>query len=244
MVAKSFQKMEMVGEPYVENGKAYVVVKNNNTGKTRTVRWYTESEYAKMYPGETIPELAAASAATPGLKTHKEALGFDKGYITIFKGDIETYHSWFLASNARYATFWGWYVVSTEEVPQLPAGIESVQLKWEDVGLENGNLKTESTIKAFIESLQYAATPSRFQGQVGDRLDITITVIKHFNLENNFGHTNMMIMKDDQENEYVWVTASQSWLPGTRKTIRGTVKAHNTYKNSQQTVLTRCVERK
>lgn len=242
MVAKSFQNMEIVGEPFtLDKGRMYVNVKNPKNGNIKQVRWYSEAEYRKMYPEEAV----ATDSAPSGLKTHKEALGFDKGYITIFKGDTETYRDWFLSSNARYAVFWGWYVISTEEVPaDLPAGLEPVRLKWEDVGLENGSLKTESAIKAFIESLQYAATPSRFQGQIGDRLDVTVTVTKHFKLENNFGHANMMIMKDDQENEYVWVTAAQSWLPGTRKTIRGTVKAHNTYKNSQQTVLTRCMEKK
>ena len=240
MVAKSYQNMEIVGDPFIaESGKSYVNVKNPKTGAVRQVRWYSEAEYRKMYPGEETP------AATPGLKTHKEALGFDKGYITIFKGDPTPYHEWLLASNARYATFWGWYVVSTEEVPaDLPTGLEPVRLDWESVGQENGNLKNESAIKAHIESLQYAATPSRYQGKVGDRLDIAVTVTKLFKLENNFGHTNMIIMEDDQKNEYVWVTSAQCWAPGTRKNIRGTVKGHSLYKNSQQTTLTRCTERK
>lgn len=241
MVAKSFQKMEIIGEPYNENGRAYIIVKNKDTGKTRAVRWYTESEYAKLYPEETV----LAASGTPGLKTHKEALGFDKGYITIFKGDVDTYQQWFLASNARYAVFWGWYVISTEEVPaDLPAGIEPIRLNWEDVGREDGSLKGDNAIKSHIESLFFEPTPSKYQGKVGERLEIDITVTKLFKTENNFGISNMIVMKDAKENEYIWYTSAQSWPVGTRKIIRATVKAHSVYKNSQQTVLTRCIERK
>ena len=81
MVAKSFQKMEVISEPYNENGRAYVIVKNKDTGKTRAVRWYTESEYAKLYPEETV----SAAKGTPGLKTHKEALGFDKAILLFLR---------------------------------------------------------------------------------------------------------------------------------------------------------------
>ena len=49
MVAKSFQNMKQLGEPFNEKGKMYVNVKNEKSGTVRKVRWYTESEYAKMY---------------------------------------------------------------------------------------------------------------------------------------------------------------------------------------------------
>ena len=41
MVAKSFQSMKQMGEPFVEKGKMYVNVQNEKTGTIRKVRWYT-----------------------------------------------------------------------------------------------------------------------------------------------------------------------------------------------------------
>ena len=43
MVAKSYQGMELVTEPYDVNGRMYVKVKNEKTGTVRQVRWYTEA---------------------------------------------------------------------------------------------------------------------------------------------------------------------------------------------------------
>ena len=74
-VAKSFQTFEQLCEPYSTSGKMYIQVKNPKTGTIRTVRWYTEKEYAKMYPSEI-------SVTTKKVKTQKEVLGFEKGYIT------------------------------------------------------------------------------------------------------------------------------------------------------------------
>ena len=109
MVAKSFQEMEIVCEPYTLTGRMYVKVKNPKTGNVRQVRWYTDSEYAKLYP--------EAKADITTFKNQKQTLGFEKGYITIFKGDTYTHIDWFRASICRYTRWWGWYVVSTEEIP-------------------------------------------------------------------------------------------------------------------------------
>ena len=94
MVAKSYQKMEQVGEPYAkENGRIYVKVKNTTTGAIKEVRWYNETEYARMYPGETASDKLNVN--------QKNILGFQEGYITIFKGNVEANEYWFERSIAR-----------------------------------------------------------------------------------------------------------------------------------------------
>ena len=42
MVAKSFQAMTQIGEPFEMSGTMYVMVQNEKTGTIRKVRWYTE----------------------------------------------------------------------------------------------------------------------------------------------------------------------------------------------------------
>lgn len=238
MVAKTYQSFVQEGEPYSLKGKMYVNVRNPKTSAVKSVRWYTEKEYARMYPNAELP----AAEATTQLKTQKEVLGFEKGYITIFKGDTYPHLEWYQLSAARYTRWWGWYFISTEPVPaDVPN--EAVQLPWEVVGNEDGTLKNEDAIKVAVDALLYDAGNSLFQGKVGDRLEVEVTIQKVIKLENGFGTSNMMIMFDNDGNEYVWTTAAKCWPVGETKLIRGTVKEHRMYKNRCQTILTRCAER-
>lgn len=237
-VAKSYQELEIVGDVFVSSGRQYVNVKLKS-GKTKTVRWYSDSEYRKMYP----EAVAVDRSADPYYKPQKEVLGFTKGYITIFKGDTYSELDWFRASNARYARWWGWYIISTEEIPEdLPAGIEPIRLPWDMVGQENGNLKPEHLVKEAVESIIYDESESEYVGSIGERLDLYLTVERTIELDGNYGRSTMHIMRDDCGNLFVWTTASKSWSAGTEHHIKGTVKDHRKYKNECQTVLTRCLE--
>ena len=239
--APSFQKMEIIGEPFVlDKGRQYVNVKNPNTGKLRQVRWYTDIEYAKLYPAV---EPAVPRSADPYAKPQKEVLGFTKGYITIFKGDQEPHNDWFRASIARYTRWWGWYIISTEEVPEdLPFGLSPVRLDWSLVGTENGKLKIEKEVKEGVESVLYADATGEFVGSIGDRIEIDVVVEKAIELETNFGNSTMYIMSSG-DNRFIWTTSAKQWPVGTEHHIRGTIKDHRKYKGENQNILTRCVER-
>lgn len=240
-VAKSYANMKIVGDPYIVSGRQYVQV---DTGKgLRQVRWYTDAEYRKMYPVMNKATDEVLKKDDPYYKPQKEVLGFTKGYITIFKGDTYSEIDWFRASIARYARWWGWYIISTEEIPaDLPAGIEPIQLSWDLVGQEDGKLKPEHLVKEAVESLIYEGSDSEYQGNIGDRLELFVTVDKAIELDGNYGHSTMHIMRDDFGNFYVWTTAAKSWVEGSEHHIKGTVKDHRTYRNEKQTVLTRCTE--
>lgn len=239
MVAKSFQNMEIIGEPFISNNRKYVNVKNPKTGKIRQVRWYSENEYNKMYPEESLKN----HKNDRFYKSQKEILGFSKGYITIFKGDTYKELDWFRASNAKYTRWWGWYIVSEEEVPaDLPIGIEPVQLPWDLVGQENEKLKPDHVVQEVIESLIYEPSASKFIGSIGERLELFVTVEKTIELEKGYGTCRMHLMRDEEDNLYVWTTSAKCWSVGTEHHIKGTVKNHKKYKNECQTILTRCIE--
>lgn len=238
-VAKSYQGLEIVGDVFVSSGRQYVNVKLKS-GKTKTVRWYSDAEYRKLYPEV---KTAAADTSDPYYKPQKEVLGFTKGYITIFKGDTYSEIDWFRASIARYTRWWGWYIISTEEVPaDLPEGITPIQLPWELVGQEDGKLKPEHLVKEAVESIIYEESESEYVGSIGERLELFLTVERTIELDGAYGHSTMHIMRDDCDNLFVWTTASKSWAAGTEHHIKGTVKDHRKYKNECQTVLTRCLE--
>ena len=220
-VAPSFQKLEIVGEPYSDGNKEYVRVRYPD-GHLRTVRWYEE-------PMKKIRSL-------------KKILGFEKGYITIFKGDTYSLLDWFHEQPAcRYHNYWGWYVISTEEVPTLPAGIEAIQLRWEDISYEGEDaLKSESAVKEHLATLLYDPSPSEFQGEIGDRIERAVTVTKAIPVDGYYGASTMHVFTDDDENVYVWTTAAKTLEVGKSYLLKGTIKELKTYKGVKQTVLTRC----
>jgi hypothetical protein len=229
-VAPSFQKYPTYGEPYEKNGRQYIRIVYTD-GHHREVRWYAET-----------PSKAPQNKI---LRPLKDVLGFSKGYITIFKGDTYALLDWFRESAARYHSIWGWYFVSEDELPQFPAGIEPIQLQWKDVAFEDEDaLKGESAIKEHIDTLMYEPSNSKWQGEIGDRLELELLCVKVIELDGGYyGPSNFHLFSDSEGNEYCWTTASKKLEEGENYKLRGTVKAHQVYRNSNQTVLTRCMLR-
>ena len=236
MVAKSYQALEVVGDVYIVKGRQYVQVRTK-TGALKQVRWYTDKEYAKMYPDEAKP-------SSNSTKTQKEVLGFDEGYITIFKGNTYEEKEYFKLNQARYARPWGWYFISTIPLPEdLPNDVEPVQLPWDLVGNEDGSLKPENVISAAIDTLIYEPDESEYQGEVGDKIEVIITVEKAIPLDGAYGPSTMHVMRDYDGNCYVWTTAARSWEVGSEHCISGRIKELKQYKGTKQTILTRCREK-
>ena len=147
MVAPSFQNFEFLTEPYSANGKMYIRIRNPKTRTERQVRWYTEKEYYKLYPEEKVKSNNNDKYYRP----LKEVLGFNKGYITLIRGDIDNNFGWLANSIARYHKYWGWYIISTENIPNdIPIGLNFYQLEWESIGLDEKTLKSENVIKKFL----------------------------------------------------------------------------------------------
>lgn len=240
MVAKSYQNMEIVHEPFQKNGRMYVEVKTSK-GTIKQVRWYSQSEYAKMYPEDKKDK-----AEDPYYKPQKYVLGFDKGYITIFRGVKEEHEEWFKQSICRFAKWWGWYVISTEEVPkELPEGVEPVKLYWDPMGNEKEQLRGENVILANVQATLYPTkSKSVSQGEIGDRIERILTIEENIEIENKRfnSKSNIHYMRDNEDNLYMWKTSAKNWPIGTSKTVRGTVKDFDTYKGENVTILTRCIE--
>ena len=235
-VAKTYSQWGRDPEPFIENKKMYIYVVNPKTGVKKKVRWYTNEEYAKMYPAPKVEV-----TEVPKMQSNqKKMLGFSKGYITIFKGDQLAHLDWFKQSVARFHKIWKWYVVSEDEVPaDLPEGIEPVRLEWDKIS-NNDVLVGTDAIVAVVEQLMYGDSPSEFQGSVGERLEVVLTIEKAIPVEGAYGTSTVHIMHDDFENIFVWITAAKTLPVGSTYLLKGTVKEHKTYKGVKQTVITRC----
>ena len=238
-VAKSFQSMELCGNPYAAGNKMYIKIRNPKTGTVRQVRWYTDAEYAKMYPEEKIVD--------PFYRTQKDTLGFEAGFITIFKGDTERFSDYLRFLGARYTRWWGWYLPSAITVPtDLPPALTPVQLPWDLVGQNNSILKTETLVLEAVDSLinESSESASTYQGVIGERLSLDLLVIKTAKRNSDYGTYTQHTFEDASGNQYLWETTAKSWEVGEKHAIKATVKNHEMRKGVQTTVLTRCLERK
>ena len=139
-VAKSYQGLPVVEEPYKKGGKTYCKVRTPK-GVLKEVRVYNQKEYEKLYP-----------APAPKWKPQRELLGFgEDGFILIFNNKPE-FEEFYEKGPFRYSRHFGWYLPSNETVPVLPDGIIPKILPWNIVGGEDGELIEESKlIKVFAE---------------------------------------------------------------------------------------------
>lgn len=174
-------------------------------------------------------------------KTQKEALGFDNGYITIFKGDTYPLKDWFKENGAKYTKMWGWSFAGSAAMPdELPLSVTPIRLDWDIVGEENGQLKPDAIVQAAVEDLLYDDTPSEYVGEIGDKVEFPMIVKQAIQLNGYYGPSTMHIFEDEDENVFVWVTTTKTLPENTWYIVKGTVKDHRTYKHTKQTVLTRC----
>lgn len=150
MVAKTFQNLEQVGEPFESGGKMYINVLGKN-GNVRRVRWYEPYEYVKMYPEVSIEEI------DPFYKSKRRTLFGDSDFIWIFKSDTETNSDLLEASPyVYYNTYWGWYI--RDDAPQeiFDAVREKFiieKLYWKDVFIDDETLKDKKEIEKIIKRI-------------------------------------------------------------------------------------------
>ena len=153
-VAKSYQNLPILGEPFEQFGRMYVKVQMKN-GNEKTVRSYTEKEYNKMYSVKTVN----TQSTSKFYKSQKEVLGFKNGYVWIFKGANAKNEEWFNNSPCRACKLWGWFLPSELKIPRdLPSNLKPVKLYWEPIEGEKEQLTNdEKIIKQHIISTLKAA---------------------------------------------------------------------------------------
>ena len=238
-IAPSFEKNYTIeSEPFEKNGKLYIKIKHKNTGNLRDARAYTAEEHAKIYGRSNT----AASDSKPAFGSQKGPLGFEKGYITVILGNTEPYKIWLKENKARYCRFWGWYIISTDELPtEIPSELKLVTLNWSDVGQDNGYLKPEKEVETILNKILYPETNTKFIGNIGDRLEFYLIVDKVCKKEGYYGVSYYHIMHDIDNNIFIWSTAKML-EEGKEYHLRATIKDQNIYKGNRQNIITRAQE--
>ena len=261
-VAKSYEHMKIITEPYVgSSGQKYVRVsdkcgrcdgsgvwhygpyggtcfKCNGSGRwIQEVRWYTDTERANMDARN------AAHAEQVRQKREAEALrrlgpeynGFQNGYVIAIYGDTYSIKDELKAAGAHFTRSLGWYFSDIEEVPEEYLS-HSVKITWEMVSKENKILSEVDVIEIVKNAIPKEESKSVFQGSIGERLrGLELKVIKFWEGPGYYIHT----MEDANGNIFVWMTSARAIQEGTTLRLDATVKKHEEYNNIQQTHLSR-----
>lgn len=99
--------------------------------------------------------------------------------------------------------------------------------------------KDKSTLEGLCE---VEPSPSKWQGNVGDRLDIEVHIDRQIQGVGYMGKTSYLyLMSDKDKNVYKW-SSSCFYVEGEDVHFKATVKDHTEYNGIHQTVLTRCTK--
>jgi len=94
------------------------------------------------------------------------------------------------------------------------------------------------------EERRNAAQPcNEWAGTIGKRADFTLTCTGIRVFDGQFGERTLLSFTDADGRAFTWWTGwvgDDAYAVGSAYNVRGTVKAHDTYKGRNQTVLTRC----
>lgn len=142
-LAPSFSTFERLGEPFFDNGKFYIHVRNPKTKTERKVRWYTDAEFAKAYGKKLCPE--------DGFDNLKQARGFTNGPILVIRNSRASDEDWLKKSVARYAVGIGWHIVSTDVLPDdAPKHFKYLALGWKEASQDERHMKKPNEIVAIL----------------------------------------------------------------------------------------------
>lgn len=122
-------------------------------------------------------------------------------------------------------------VAQAEALPWRGAGIAAAMIFCYKREVEKELLR-EKRAKMFAAST--------YVGEVKERRDFEVTVVSEYKVEGNYGTTHIYKLLDKGGNLLTWFSSSAVLKEGESYVLKGTVKAHEEYKGTKQTVITRC----
>ena len=231
-VAKTYEKMALIGEPFQENGRMYIYVSTPKGEKK--VRWYSDAEYRRMYPNAAVEHDVMDFNA-------KHVFGFEEtGYITIYKGrNVEVWANED-RTNIRYNLTFGFYTPGRLELPRLTEGIEPVRLMWEDVVAHDDRMRPHTEVQKIVAAKLGTTSNSVYQGNVNEWLQKKLVVKEKKSNETHFGTKHTYVLEDTDGNSYVWETGAKNLACGETVHLKMKVKKHEEINGEQVTIVWYC----
>ena len=235
-VAKTYEKMELVGEPFEEHGRMYVQVRAPKGIKT--VRWYTEAKYRRMYKTVIMVNPTMDFDA-------RHAFGFgDEGFITIYKG--RNVEEWANADrhNIYYNCTFLYYTPGRLERPRIIDGITPIKLTWEEVMDYDTRMKSHEEVKKYVDNLLLLDdnSKSQYQGVEDEWLQKEVKVREKKSRDSRYGTKHTYSLADAQGNIYIWETGAKDYENNQAVSLKMKVKEHKEINGEKVTVVWYCKE--
>ena len=244
----------------VENGQikphpAYngVCLKCGGTGfLTKEVRLYTEKEYMSMKRAAAARKERAEKERKAKMEAefdHNKELwlktnGFSEdGFTYVVTGNSYAIKDQLKEAGFKYDSVLRWHRAT-------PEGYEENTIK---VNLDDvieisawGEGHYLSSAKKFIDNLlkeeDDEQEESEWYGEVGGKVkEHKVRFTNRYSYQSQWGLSNIYTFKDDTNHTFVWFTTKGlSYELNTPLILTGTIKEHKTYKDTHQTIVTRC----
>ena len=211
---------------------------------------YTPEYAAKLEARRTKrAEAKKAELAAKADETNKEffqAQGFNEfGKTYVILGNTYNVKDQLKELGCKWSNLIGWHS------PNELEGFDSVEIDVDDVyhkdyvntyrwnSWKGDNEETYSAkIKEANEKLNRETSTSKHVGDIGDKVEMEVELIRRGSFESEYGTTYVYNFKDSEGNIIIWKT--KNYFEVTTCIVKGTVKEHSEYKGVPQTVLTRC----
>jgi len=235
-VAKSYEKMELSGEPFKENGRMYINVRAPKGLKK--VRWYSDAEYQRMYP-----DVAATKDIMDFNAYH--AFGFDDtNFITLYKGrNVEEWANED-RTNIYYNCTFGFYTPGRLDSPHLIEGIEPIKLMWDEVKVNDTKMQPHEEVSQYVNGLLRMDTcgTSQYQGTPDEWIQKSVKVRSKKTKDGRYGEKHTYALVDAEGNTYIWETGAKNYACDQDVSLKMKVKEHKKIDNEKVTVVWYCKE--
>lgn len=227
-------------------------------GKERIEKEYTPEYAAKLKEkADKVQAKRDAELAATAEKHNIEFLekqGFNQdGKTYAVLGNTYSIKDEIKAAGGKWSNLIGWHFSSNpENYKTVEISVDNVYYK-DHVGRydwKQWKSADEETYTNKIKGATKAAEPSKgYFGNVGDKVELNVTFVRMFTLENKFGYgywnndcTYIYKFQTEDGKTLIWKTALS--MPdikdGQVVRLKGTIKEHSEYKNVEQTIMTRC----
>lgn len=240
---------------HVDGGVCFLC---GGTGKHSTQMVVRTVEYQKKLDDKRL-EKARKTAGERNTK-YLHTIGFSEdGRAWLVMGNTYEIKDQLKASHCHWDPYFGWHF--NHEVTEFPCVEISINDKIPCID-ENGNdsectlglyasdgtlhMAPQGDIDRWVDSIRDSwnakqAPNVEYFGNVGDKIQLSLKLVKVGGYETQFGYTSVYTFEDSENHQFVWKTGCGIDADkGSIVTIKGSVKAHSEYKGIKQTELTRC----
>lgn len=244
----------------VENGSikphpAYngVCLKCGGTGwLQKEVRLYTEQEYERNKAAaerakakrEEVRKQEIEANYEKNRANWLEKHGFSaEGDVYLIKGETYSIKDELKAAGFKYDLVLGWHAPAPAlyEERLVKFNINDLYTFSADGNWVSKKEGMEDLIKSKIAEDQPKVN-SDWVGEVGDKIKEKVTLVSKRSFYGKYGLTDIYTFQDANENIYTWFTTSATFSKEVNDTfiLSGTIKKHDNFNDTKQTVLTRC----